>query len=55
LAKFKKRLSKLYEQLSKSKSSSYQNTFKTTVLLKKNRALRLAVWAVGYFSSAGLS
>jgi len=47
LAKFEKSLSTLYEQLSKSKRSSYKNKFKTTALLKKNRALRLAIWAVG--------
>lgn len=35
LAKFEKRLSALYEQLSKSKSSSYKNKFTTTALLKK--------------------
>ncbi len=32
LAKFEKRLSKLYEQLSKCKRSSYKNTFTTTAL-----------------------
>jgi retron-type reverse transcriptase len=41
LAKFEKRLSKLYEQLSKCKSSSYKNTFTTTALLKK---IELYVW-----------
>jgi hypothetical protein len=41
LAKFEKRLSKLYEQLSKCKSSSYENTFTTTSLLKK---IELYVW-----------
>jgi hypothetical protein len=41
LAKFEKRLSALYEQLSKSKSSSYKNTFTTTALLKK---IELYVW-----------
>jgi hypothetical protein len=41
LAKFEKRLSKLYEQLLKSKSSSYKNTFTTTGLLKK---IELYVW-----------
>jgi RNA-directed DNA polymerase len=35
LAKFEKRLNALYEQLSKSKSSSYKNTFTITALLKK--------------------
>ena len=33
LAKFKKRLSKFFEQLSKCKSGSCKNTFTTTVLL----------------------
>jgi hypothetical protein len=41
LAKFEKRLSKLYEQLSKCKNSSYKKTFTTTVLLKK---IELYVW-----------
>ena len=44
LAKFEKRLSKLYEQLSKSKSSSYKNTFTTNALLKK---IELYVWRFG--------
>ncbi len=44
LAKFEKRLSKLYEQLSKCKSSSYKNTFTTTALLKK---IELYVWRFG--------
>jgi hypothetical protein len=50
LAKFEKRLSKLYEQLSKSKNiskskySRYKNTFTTTVLLKK---IELYVWRIG--------
>jgi hypothetical protein len=35
LAKFEKRLSALYEQLSKSKNSNYKNALTTTVLLKK--------------------
>jgi hypothetical protein len=35
LAKFKKRLSTLYEQLLKCKSSSYKNKFMATALLKK--------------------
>ncbi len=35
LAKFEKRLSKLYEQLPKSKNSNYKNTFTTIALLKK--------------------
>jgi RNA-directed DNA polymerase len=35
LTKFEKRLSKLYEQLSKCKSSSYKNKFIATALLKK--------------------
>jgi hypothetical protein len=35
LAKLEKRLSVLYEQLLKSKSSIYKNTFTTTALLKK--------------------
>jgi hypothetical protein len=47
LAKFEKRLSALYEQLSKSKSSSYKNTFTITALGKKNRALSLVLWAMG--------
>jgi len=41
LAKFEKRLSKLYEQLSKCKSSIYKNTFTTTALHKK---IELYVW-----------
>jgi hypothetical protein len=41
LAKFEKRLNKLYEQLSKCKNSSYKNPFTTTVLLKK---IELYVW-----------
>jgi hypothetical protein len=41
LAKFKKRLSKLYEQLSKCKRSSYKNKFIATALLKK---IELYVW-----------
>ncbi len=47
LAKFEKRLSALYEQLSKSKSSSYKNKFMTTALLKKIElyVLRFALWA----------
>ncbi len=44
LAKFEKRLSALYEQLSKSKSSSYKNKFKTTALHKK---IELYVWQFG--------
>jgi hypothetical protein len=44
LANFEKRLSKLYEQLSKCKSSSYKNTFTTTELLKK---IELYVWRFG--------
>ena len=41
-AKFEKRLSALYEQLSKSKSNSrYKNKFMTTALLKK---IELYVW-----------
>ena len=44
LAKFEKRLSALYEQLSKSKSSSYKNTFTTNALLKK---IELYVWRFG--------
>jgi len=51
LAKFEKRLSKLYEQLLKSKSSSYKNTFKTTVLLY-DKALRLVVWSVNKLRAA---
>ena len=48
LAKFEKRLSKLYEQLSKCKSSSYKNTFTTTALLKK---IELYVWRFGRWAS----
>jgi hypothetical protein len=55
LAKFEKRLSVLYEQLSKCKSSSYKNTFTTTALLKKNRALRFKVWVAGLHSGAANS
>ncbi len=47
LAKFEKRLSALYERLSKCKSSSYKNTSTTTALLKKIElyVLRFAQWA----------
>ncbi len=47
LAKFEKRLSALYEQLSKCKSGSYKNTFTTTALLKKIElyVLRFGQWA----------
>jgi hypothetical protein len=48
LAKFEKRLSKLYEQLLKFKSSSYKNTFTTTALLKK---IELYVWRFGRWAS----
>ncbi len=48
LAKFEKRLSKLYEQLSKCKSSSYKNTFTTTALLQK---IELYVWRFGRWAS----
>ncbi len=48
LAKFKKRLSVLYEQLSKFKRSSYKNTFTTTALLKK---IELYVWRFGRWAS----
>jgi len=48
LAKFEKRLSKLYEQLSKCKSSSYKNTFTTTALRKK---IELYVWRFGRWAS----
>jgi hypothetical protein len=41
LAKFEKRLSKLYEQLSKCKRSNYKNKFIATALLKK---IELYVW-----------
>jgi RNA-directed DNA polymerase len=44
LAKFEKRLSALYEQLLKSKSSSYKNKFATTAILKK---IELYVWQFG--------
>jgi hypothetical protein len=46
LAKFEKRLSALYEQLSKSKSSSYKKKFTTTALLKKIElyVLRFGQW-----------
>jgi RNA-directed DNA polymerase len=48
LAKFEKRLSKLYEQLLKCKSSSYKNTFTTITLLKKIElyVLRFGQWAM---------
>jgi hypothetical protein len=47
LAKFEKRLSALYEQLSKSKSRSYKNTFTTTALGKKIEiyVCRFGQWA----------
>ncbi len=47
LAKFEKRLSVLYEQLLKSKRSSYKNTFTTTALLKKIElyVLKFGRWA----------
>ena len=47
LAKFEKRLSALYEQLSKSKSSSYKNAITTAALLKKIElyVLRFGQWA----------
>ncbi len=50
LAKFEKRLSKLYEQLSKCKNSSYKNPFTTTVLFKKIElyVLRFRQWARVY-------
>jgi hypothetical protein len=51
LAKFKKRLSKLYEQLSKFKSSSYKNKFTTIALLKK---IELYVWRFGRWASVVL-
>ena len=51
LAKFEKRLSKLYEQLSKCKSSSYKNKFTTTALLKK---IELYVWRFGRWASVVL-
>ncbi len=46
LAKFKKRLSVLYEQLLKCTSSSYKNKFMTTALLKKieQYVLRFGQW-----------
>jgi hypothetical protein len=44
LAKFEKRLSKLYEQLLKSKSSSCKKTFTTTALLEK---IELYLWRFG--------
>jgi hypothetical protein len=44
LAKFEKRLSALYEQLSKCKNSSYKNKFMTSSLLKK---IELYVWRFG--------
>jgi hypothetical protein len=47
LAKFEKRLSALYEQLSKCKSSSYKNKFTTTALLKK---VELYVWRFGQWA-----
>ena len=47
LAKFEKRLSALYEQLLKSKKSSYKNKFTTTVLLKK---IKLYVWRFGQWA-----
>jgi hypothetical protein len=48
LAKFEKRLSKLYEQLSKCKSSSCKNKFTTTGLLKKIKlyVLRFGRWTI---------
>jgi hypothetical protein len=53
LDKFDKRLSKLYEQLSKCKNSSYKHTFITTVLLKKIEycVWRFERWAVGVTGS----
>jgi RNA-directed DNA polymerase len=47
LAKFEKRLSALYEQLSKNKSSSYKNAITATALLKKIElyVLRFGRWA----------
>ena len=47
LAKFEKRLSELYEQLSNSKSSNSKNKFTTTALLKKIElyVLRFGKWA----------
>ena len=47
LAKFEKRLSVLYEQLFKSKNSSYKNTFTNNALLKKIEpyVLRFGQWA----------
>ena len=48
LAKFEKRLSKLYEQLSKFKRCSYENTFTTTALRKK---IELYVWRFGRWAS----
>ena len=47
LDKFEKRLSKLYEQLSKCKSSSYKNNFTITALLKKIElyVLKFGRWA----------
>jgi hypothetical protein len=47
LVKFEKRLSALYEQLSKCKRNSYKNKFMSIPLLKKNRTLRFTVYAVG--------
>jgi hypothetical protein len=47
LAKFEKRLSKLYEQLSKCKSSSYKNEFITIALLKN---IELYVWQFGQWA-----